>query len=79
MILELCKALFEWLKNNTAAIGIWAYQRIMALLGKEQQLRKNAELNTKKLENKIEIDKANAAKSDVDIVRDAINEGKRSR
>lgn len=77
-MIELLKGLFDWVKQNSLTIAVWAYQRLLALVGREQQLRNRAELETKKLENSIEIEKLNAGKSDADIVRDAIEEGKRS-
>ena len=76
MWINAIRAAFEWIKSNSIAIGVWAYQRLLSILGRAQQLTNRAELATKKLENKIEIDKANSTKSDADIVADAIREGR---
>ena len=76
MWINAIRAAFEWIKSNSIAISVWAYQRLLSILGRAQQLTNRAELATKKLENKIEIDKANSTKSDADIVADAIREGR---
>jgi len=76
MWIEAIRATFEWIKTNSTALVVWAYMRLLALLGMERQLRNMAELKSKKMENKIGIDKENADKSDADIVADAIRESR---
>jgi len=78
VIYDAVKLALEWLKGQSLAIGIWIYHRLLSVISREKALRSIAELEKKKLENKIEVDKKNSTKSDADIVNDAISEGRQS-
>lgn len=61
------------LTGLAVAIFFWMRERLRG----EKQLRHKAELETKYLENQVRVERENEDKSDLDIVRDAIDEGRR--
>ena len=79
--LEALKSVWGWVSKRLPelaiafAMAVWNWAR--NVIRREKQLRSVAELETKKLENAIEVDKKYADKSDADIVRDAIDEGRK--
>jgi len=77
MIYDAIKYGIGWIKENSLNIGVWIYEHLLAIINKKNKEIDMANLNTKKLENKLEVEKQNSGKSDSDIISDAISEGRK--
>ena len=77
MIYDTIKYGIGWIKENSLNIGVWIYEHLLAIINKKNKEIDMANLNTKKLENKLEVEKQNSGKSDSDIISDAISEGRK--
>ncbi len=76
MIWDGLKLFFEWLKQNSLAVGVWLYKHLLAVIGKKEMENEKLRLDLKKVKNEEIVEQRNSGKSDADIVRDAISEGR---
>lgn len=77
---EVLLKVLDWLKDvlpTAGAFGYWIYNRMKQRIIRLEKEKGKVELEKKYLENREKVERDNADKSDADIVRDAIDEGKR--